>query len=56
MGLSRDPMVSVELTRNVIGKEVSSPKVAAFSSRGPAILFAGLLKVRYKNENKLLPR
>ncbi|XP_038982196.1 subtilisin-like protease SBT3.5 [Phoenix dactylifera] len=39
-----DPMVSVELTRNVVGKEVLSPKVAAFSSRGPAILFPGLLK------------
>ncbi|KAG1347389.1 hypothetical protein COCNU_06G012180 [Cocos nucifera] len=54
MGSSRDPMVSVELTRNVVGKEVLSPKVAAFSSRGPAILFAGLLKlyIVYMGERK----
>ncbi|KAJ8478497.1 hypothetical protein OPV22_022224 [Ensete ventricosum] len=40
----RSPQVAVELTHNAIGKEVLSPKVAWFSSRGPAIPFPGVLK------------
>ncbi|XP_038981939.1 subtilisin-like protease SBT3.5 [Phoenix dactylifera] len=38
------PVVRVKRTRNVIGKEVLSPKVAIFSSRGPSILPPGVLK------------
>ncbi|URE46123.1 Peptidase inhibitor I9 [Musa troglodytarum] len=40
----KSPQVAVELTRNAIGKEVLSPKVAWFSSRGPVIPFPGVLK------------
>ncbi|URE46124.1 Peptidase inhibitor I9 [Musa troglodytarum] len=42
--IEQSPQVAVELTRNAIGKEVLSPKVAWFSSRGPVIPFPGVLK------------
>ncbi|KAG6516975.1 hypothetical protein ZIOFF_020351 [Zingiber officinale] len=40
------PEVAVDLTQTVEGQGVLSPKVAWFSSRGPALLFPGVLKVR----------
>ncbi|XP_042472779.1 subtilisin-like protease SBT3.5 [Zingiber officinale] len=38
------PEVAVDLTQTVEGQGVLSPKVAWFSSRGPALLFPGVLK------------
>ncbi|KAG6517080.1 hypothetical protein ZIOFF_020459 [Zingiber officinale] len=40
----RSPEVAVDLTHTVVGQEVSSLKVAWFSSRGPALPFPGVLK------------
>ncbi|XP_072988340.1 subtilisin-like protease SBT3.9 [Typha latifolia] len=44
IGTASSPSVKVSPTANVVGKEVLSPKVAAFSSRGPSAAFPGLLK------------
>ncbi|KAG6519897.1 hypothetical protein ZIOFF_016926 [Zingiber officinale] len=38
------PAVAVDLTHTVVGQGVLSPKVAWFSSRGPALPFPGVLK------------
>ncbi|KAG6517094.1 hypothetical protein ZIOFF_020474 [Zingiber officinale] len=38
------PEVAVDLTHTVVGQGVLSPKVAWFSSRGPALPFPGVLK------------
>ncbi|URD94122.1 Subtilase family [Musa troglodytarum] len=41
---TRSPLVKVSLTQNMVGSGVMSPRVAAFSSRGPSILFPDLIK------------
>ncbi|KAF0891575.1 hypothetical protein E2562_010567, partial [Oryza meyeriana var. granulata] len=38
------PKVKISLTRTTIGTEVSAPKVAVFSSRGPSPVYPGVLK------------
>ncbi|CAL9111803.1 unnamed protein product [Musa textilis] len=44
---TRSPLVKVSLTQNMVGSGVMSPRVAAFSSRGPSILFPDLIKVSH---------
>ncbi|URD94171.1 Subtilase family [Musa troglodytarum] len=41
---TRSPLVKVSLTQDMVGSGVMSPRVAAFSSRGPSILFPDLIK------------
>ncbi|XP_064954997.1 subtilisin-like protease SBT3.5 [Musa acuminata AAA Group] len=41
---TRSPLVKVSLTQDMVGSGVMSPRVAAFSSRGPSILFPDLVK------------
>nr|XP_009387964.1 PREDICTED: subtilisin-like protease SBT3.5 [Musa acuminata subsp. malaccensis] len=41
---TRSPLVKVSLTQDKVGSGVMSPRVAAFSSRGPSILFPDLVK------------
>ncbi|CAO2038010.1 unnamed protein product [Urochloa humidicola] len=43
-GSARNPVVKISRTVSVVGNEVLSPKVAAFSSRGPSPMFPGILK------------
>ncbi|XP_020201039.1 subtilisin-like protease SBT3.9 [Aegilops tauschii subsp. strangulata] len=38
------PMAKIELARTVIGKEISAPKVASFSSRGPSPDYPEIIK------------
>uniref|UniRef100_A0A0D9W1W8 Subtilisin-like protease n=1 Tax=Leersia perrieri TaxID=77586 RepID=A0A0D9W1W8_9ORYZ len=38
------PKAKISLTRTTTGSEVSAPKVAAFSSRGPSSIYPGVLK------------
>uniref|UniRef100_A0A0D9VEL0 Subtilisin-like protease n=1 Tax=Leersia perrieri TaxID=77586 RepID=A0A0D9VEL0_9ORYZ len=44
MGTTRKPVVKVSPAMNVVGSGVLSPRVGAFSSRGPSTLFPGVLK------------
>ncbi|KAJ8500257.1 hypothetical protein OPV22_010809 [Ensete ventricosum] len=41
---TRSPLVKVSLTQDMVGSGVMSPRVAAFSSRGPSLLFPDLVK------------
>ncbi|CAL9112145.1 unnamed protein product [Musa textilis] len=41
---TRSPLVKVSPTQDMVGSGVMSPRVAAFSSRGPSILFPDLIK------------
>ncbi|THU58124.1 hypothetical protein C4D60_Mb03t10870 [Musa balbisiana] len=41
---TRSPLVKVSLTQDMVGSGVMSPRVTAFSSRGPSILFPDLVK------------
>ena len=43
--VSRNPVVMVSPAVSVVGNGVLSPRVASFSSRGPSLLFPGILKV-----------
>ncbi|KAL5214418.1 hypothetical protein ABZP36_003570 [Zizania latifolia] len=39
-----NPKAKISLTRTTVGSEVSAPRVAAFSSRGPSSIYPGVLK------------
>ncbi|URD91747.1 Subtilase family [Musa troglodytarum] len=41
---TRSPLVKVSQTQDMVGSGVMSPRVTAFSSRGPSILFPDLVK------------
>ncbi|CAD5181677.1 unnamed protein product [Musa acuminata subsp. malaccensis] len=41
---SSSPVVRVSPASNILGSEVMAPRVAAFSSRGPSVLFPELIK------------
>jgi hypothetical protein len=43
--ISSPPVAKIEPARSVTSKELLAPKVAAFSSRGPAIDYADVIKV-----------
>jgi subtilisin family serine protease len=50
---SRTPVVRISRAMTVVGSGVLSPRVAAFSSRGPSYVFPGIIKVAIEFSSNL---